>query len=240
MRRRGITIGRLMAGVAVVAVLLAQPWNGLWGVAGVCSVVAAGSAIGTWGVCRGRPRRAAWCFGVSAVACSALVAWGGLEEPGIGALLVMTAAAVPTLPVVVFAGAAWAASEEFIGSRGGRRRARAWCLVGLMAALPVSMVLFQWPFRLVFLATRPAWERLADRVEAGHPPTFPVRIGCHTVHWCIKAEDGVILFRNPPGKDPDRFVRERGERRHASPFLEYDFLNNRVDLFGQWSVVGHD
>jgi len=239
-RRRGLTIGRLMLGVAGVAVLLVLPWTRLGVVLVVCGMVAAGSGLAGWWLYRRWPGRAGWWFGVSAVLCNVLVAWGGLPDPGVEALVVMTAAALLTLPAMAVAGAAWAASTpvgEVLGKRPG---ARAWCSVVLLAGLPLSMILFQWPFRLVFLASRPALERLADRVEAGNPPTFPVSTGYYTVHFCAKNDEGVYLFILPRNDNPCHFVRARVEVSHASPFWEYDFRDNRIDLFGRWFYIGHD
>src|SRR5262249_53313702 len=78
-----------------------------------------------------------------------------------------TRAELQGCPFILGIGAAWATPATRRTARSRRSPLLAWPLVLAVALAPFSMLLTPWPLRLAFLASRPAMERLADRVAAG-------------------------------------------------------------------------
>jgi hypothetical protein len=106
----------------------------------------------------------------------------------------------------------------------------AWPLVLVLALLPLSMLITFWPFRLAFLASRPAIERLADRVAAGHAVTSPEWTGLFRVVGSVvdpsTGNVGLVIDPDPSGRsgfvrvgvDPSVLV-----GRSNGPFYNLDF-----------------
>ena len=151
------------------------------GIAMAYFTVLAGIAIGPWSATRGRPRLAGWAFaGSAAVECVILAVMGVLA---INSYMVVYKMMISMLlmPIAAGCGVAWAGGATSAGD--GRRLARvaAWSLVALMLVLPASTMFSRWPMRAAFLASRPALDRLADRVAAGGKLASPEWAGLFLV-----------------------------------------------------------
>jgi hypothetical protein len=73
-----------------------------------------------------------------------------------------------SFPLILGAGAAWAAAATRPNAVPPRSPVVAWSLVGGLAFAPLTMILTLWPLRLAFEISRPAMDRLADLVAARH------------------------------------------------------------------------
>jgi hypothetical protein len=193
----------LMIAVAVMAGLLA------WALSPTGLAVTFGllylALIGVqWWMFRGFRRLSALCFGVgvalinivSVALCVYLLNLSGAFLMFIGWLV--------AFPAVIGTGAAWASAATRRSARPRRSPLVAWPLVLVLALLPLSMLLTFWPFRLAFLASRPALDRLADRVEAGQPVTSPEWAGLFRVVASVvdssSGNVGLIIDADPSGR----------------------------------------
>lgn len=70
--------------------------------------------------------------------------------------------------------------------------------------LPLSVFDTQWPLRLAFLASKPALDRLADRVAGGDVPRWPTRGGAFLVVGSdfdrVTGNVGLVTDANPGGR----------------------------------------
>jgi hypothetical protein len=90
--------------------------------------------------------------------------------------------------VVVMAAIYWLlVAPPFSTAAGGWVRAT---IVGLSMAIILSVPLTLWPLRVTFLLSRPALDRLADRVERREKIAFPVRAGVLTIQQASMDELG--------------------------------------------------
>jgi hypothetical protein len=109
-----------------------------------------------------------------------------------------------TFPVVISTGVAWASAATWRTARPRRSPWLAWPLVLVVALLPLSMLVTFWPFRLAFLASRPAMDRLADRVGAGHAVTGPEWAGLFRVVSSVvdpsTGDVGLVVAPDPSGR----------------------------------------
>jgi hypothetical protein len=170
------TIGRLMLAVAAVAALLALlralgPYGRnvalallVWSIPGLC----AGTFVWwkTGPHLRLPDRRLA-------LSAALICAWVGALD---AYFLNMTGQALSLLaatfifPLILGFGASWSAQVTRRGISPRRKSAVVWLVVLAVVASPVSMVFTHWPLRLAFFLSRPALDRLADRVAAGETP----------------------------------------------------------------------
>jgi len=236
MRRRGLTIGRLMLAVAGVALVLALVRAGDSGAAVIGSYigVALGLGFGAWRLGRAvGPRKAAWLFWASAVGSSLSVIAGDACLPGLEAFFVILLEAVLMVPVVLGSGCANASASTAADGRGGRPRLLARTAIVLYVALIFTTVVTQWPSGVVFLASRSALDRLADRVGAGNPPPPPVRAGRYwIVAYAVDARSGnVALITDPNPSGRSGFVRVRPGASHYGPLI--NFFHER-HIVGPW------
>jgi len=241
--RRGLAIGQLMVCVATTAVVLAvaQPAN--TGPDFVCGVVCGtfmavlilgGLIFGAYWDCRRSPRRAARWFGLLATASNVWVvaAEGAALVPG--ELFSLSVVGLSVLPVTLGAGAAWAASAAGVAARGAWSRATAGCAVVLLVSLPPLAAWTHWPYRVAFLASLPALNRLADRVAARNPPPTPILVGRYWITARgLDYQTGDVVLAGGAGRDAMRLVRLRpGSSRPPSPtWICYDW-----HAFGPWWV----
>lgn len=143
--------------------------------------VLAGIAVAPWSATRGRRRLAGWAFAASATAeCVAMAAMGIFTLHFYFVVYKMMISML-LLPIAAGCGVAWARLAT--APRAERRSPRfaAWSLVALMLVVPASMIFSRWPMKAAFLVSRPALERLADRVAAGQPLTRPEWAGLFLV-----------------------------------------------------------
>ncbi len=108
------------------------------------------------------------------------------------------------LSIPLGAGIAWVKQPISDAPASHRSRFLAWVLVFGMVGLPTSMVFQNWPMRLAFLVSRPAFDRLADRIEAGESPRWPVYAGLFQVSGIARGHSGtpntaLTIGANPNG-----------------------------------------
>jgi hypothetical protein len=167
---------------------------------GVCYLALIGAL---WWILRGSRRLSALGFGVVAASSHAAIAAVGIYLPDIGGLILMSLGWLLTFPIVISAGAAWAGAATRPTASPRRPAWLVWPLVGSAAFLPLSMPLTHWPLRLAFLASRPAMDRLADRVAAGQPVAGPEWAGLFRVVGSAvdpaSGNVGLITDLNPSG-----------------------------------------
>lgn len=196
-------ISSLMIAVALAAGLLAA---GLYPIAlvivfGVLYVALIGSV---WWMFRGFRRVSGLCFGIAAALSIAVSAVLCVYRPNMGGVVFMFLCWLCTFPIVVGAGVAWASAATRRLARSRRSPLLAWPLVLLLALLPPSMLVGFWPLRLAFLVSRPALERLADRVAAGQGVTGPEWAGMFRVVGSAvdpaTGNIGLIVDADPSGR----------------------------------------
>jgi len=169
-----------MIAVAVVADLLAVAVSPIGLVVAFCLLYLA--LIGVlWWMFRGFRRLSALCFGVVVALINTLSAALCIYLLNLGGAFLMFLGWLSAFPIVISTGVAWASAATRRTARPQRSPLLAWPLVLVLALLPLSMLLTLWPFRLAFLASRPAMDRLADRVDAGQAVTSPEWVGLFRV-----------------------------------------------------------
>jgi hypothetical protein len=147
-------------------------------------------------------------------------------------------------PVTLGFGAAWVGAATRLEAAPRRSPIVAWLLVLALAGLPLTMLFTLWPFRLAFLASKPALDRLADRVALRQPRGLPLRAGLFLVVGSIvdttTGNVGLIIDPAPSGRSG--FVRvslvpgmPRGRR--DGPFYN---LNYDLELGGGWWYQNED
>jgi hypothetical protein len=193
----------LMITVAVVAGLLAMALSptGLAVTFGLLYLALIGVQ---WWMFRGFRRLSVLCFGVGVALVNILSATLCVYLLNLSSAFLMFIGWLVAFPVIIGTGVAWASAATRRSARPRRSPLVAWPLVLVLALLPLSMLLTFWPFRLAFLASRPALDRLADRVESGMPVTRPEWAGLFRV--VASAVDpssgniGLIIDADPAGR----------------------------------------
>ncbi len=225
-----LTIRGLMVVIAIVAGLFALPD---WLQATVvllslpCLVLFAAWQLFLWG----RLRATAISFWSLAIAVNVVFA-ALCTIPGSLTSLFFVAWLFILLPMIAGFGTTWAILTARDGMARRLSRPVAWLLVIVLAVMPGVTAWTAWPLRLVFLAARPAMERLANQVAAGQAVTFPQWVGPFQVVGSKfdPGTGGVALLtdRNPGG--PSGFVRFRGSASVTS--------NCHYTIRGDWFHVG--
>ncbi len=178
--RPRLTIRSIMIAVAVCAGLLgvARAWGG--GLAVLLFMSCVLLAV-TWRLLAGRPRIAGWCF-LLVWAATAMIGLISNVYLGKSVMVIYTGILVLLLiPLSWGAGCAWA--KAVTCGRAARTwwRLAVWPLVLVAGIAPLSIPLSDWPFRLAFRVSKPALDRLADRVGAGQIAILPARAGVFRV-----------------------------------------------------------
>ena len=196
------TIRSLMIAVVGIAGLLAVLSASGLAIAFGLFDLALGGVL--WWMFSGFPRLSALCFGgvstVTIVWCAAL----SIYLLNIDSLLLMLIGVLLGSPAILGAGGAWATAATRRSSRPRRSPFLAWPLVVVLAFTPLSMMLTPWPLRLAFLASRPAMERLANRVAEGQSISRPEWAGLFRVVGSAidpaKGNIGLIIDAEPSGR----------------------------------------
>lgn len=240
MRRPRLTIKLMMIAIAVIAVLLF-----LYRTSGrvlSLALIVFMAAICCWVLTRRHRRWAAWCFGVSAAVGNASVAALCIYLLNLGGVLFMSLVYVVTFPLMLGAGSAWAVNET--RSAANRRSSfAAWIIVLTLAVSPPVMLFTLWPLRLAFLVSRPAMDRLADRVAAGRAPNRPEWAGLYLVkNTAIDTRTGsgsVGLIIDPNRGGRSGFVRLRpgNTTNRYGPLFNFNFDEHMV---GRWWYQNED
>jgi hypothetical protein len=156
-----------------------------------------------WWMRRGFRRLSALWFGVVAASSNALIAAFGIYLPDLHGTVLMFLGWLLTFPIVISAGAAWVSAVTQPTARPHRSPFLAWPLVLVLGILPLTMLVTRWPLHLAFLASRPAMDRLADRVLAGQTVAGPEWAGLFRVVGSAVdpaiGNVGLITDRDPSG-----------------------------------------
>jgi hypothetical protein len=228
----------LMIAVAVVAGLVAVALSpiGLFVALGLLYV----SLFGVWWwVFRGFRRLSGLCFGVVGASVNTLSAAVCVYLLNTRVFVLMFIGWFSAFPIVMGAGVAWASAATRRTASPRRCPLLAWPLVLVLALLPLSMLFTFWPFRLAFLASRPAMDRMADRVDAGQAVTSPEWVGLFRVVGSavdpFNGNVGLIIDPDPSGRSGFvRFGRSSNMpqgRRQRGPFYN---LYADLDLHDGW------
>ena len=243
MRQAGprFTIRSLMIAVAVVAGLLALVLSphGLAIAFGLLYFALIGVL---WWMFRGFRKLAALCLGVVAAAifiwCTGLCIYC-LNMGGFFWMIVIWFFA---FPIILGSGGAWAAAATRRRSRPRRSPLLAWPLVLVLAFAPFSMTLTPWPLRLAFLASRPAMERLANRVGRGEGINRPEWSGVFRVVGSAiepgTGNVGLIIDGDPGGRAG--FVRLGPGVPETNTYVPFYNLNFNEPLGRRWFYQSED
>jgi hypothetical protein len=212
------TIRSLMIAVAVVAGLLAVLLSPIAlvvasGLFYLALIVVPCALIGLpWWLRRGFRRLSALWFGVVAALSNTSIAALCVYLPDFLGAILMFVGWLFTFPIVISAGAAWANVATRQVAKPRRSPWSAWPLVLVLGILPLTMVLTRWPLRLAFLASRPAMDRLAERVLAGQAVAGPEWTGLFRVVGSAvdPASGNVGLITDPCLSGRSGFVRAGG------------------------------
>jgi hypothetical protein len=225
--RARFKISSLMIAVALVAGVLAIMRSAAALVLSVGLLYIA--LIGVlWWMFRGFRRFSALCVGVVAVLTNTLCAFLCVCCLGMSGIVLMSLVWLFAFPIIVGIGTAWASSATRREARFRRSALVAWPLVVVLAALPLTMLLTHWPFRLAFFASKAALERLADQVATGQPVRRPVRAGLFLVVGSAidpaSGNVGLIIDPDPAGRSGFVRLSPGPNRRRSGPFnnLNYD------------------
>ncbi len=128
---------------------------------------------------------------------------------GFSGKLILFMAGFFILPFVLGCGAAWAVASTRPAAARRKSRLLAWSLVLALVALPVSMVATEWPMWIAFLASRPALDRLADRIAASEVFNRPEWAGAYRVVGADRdpANGDIRLTIDAGSSGNTRFVR---------------------------------
>lgn len=148
----------------------------LAGLLGILLLADLAAAAVVWAFLRRSPTVAVLYVFVTGVLAVLLPIALTICYPGIlGEIFTVLALAI-LLPLLVGAALAWSLAAA------DRPRTLARLSLGLACALsPLATLATDWPLRVAFLASRPSFEHLADRLTLGLPTPFPSRAGCFLV-----------------------------------------------------------
>ena len=156
----------------------------------VYSTVVAGLAVGPWFVAREDRRRAGWILAISSALEFAILAYLGVFTLRYLAGVYKFLIALVLLPPTIGAGVAWAQLASAPGAPRRVVRPLAWATVGFLVLLPASMMATHWPLWVAFRLSRPALERLVDRVASGETMARPEWAGWFRVKQVSSVDVG--------------------------------------------------
>jgi hypothetical protein len=192
-------------------------------------------------VIRDSRRRAAWRFWVAAAAGNGLVVTDCvyLMEPLMNVVIGITLfVAVPTILV---SGVHWLSAATGPAAVPRRSEGVILPLVLVLGLAPLTMVTL-WPLHLAFRVSRPALERLADRVAAGKGLGGPQWAG---VYWVVGGEIdpmtgnvGLVIDASPGGRAGfTRLGPSTPPESYALPFVN---LEMAIRLGDRWYYEAED
>jgi len=238
------TIRTLMIVVAISAGILGvyQTFGGP-GLLIACFGLSYIGVIGNlWSMFRDFRRLSALCFGIAAALANVGCFLGCVYFLSMSVIVLMSLVWLVPFPIMLGAGASWAAKATHRNAVPRRSALVAWPLVLGLAFAPLTILLTHWPLRLAFQISRPAMERLADRVAAGRRLAAPEWAGIFYVVGSAvdpaSGNVGLIIDSDPTGRSG--FVRVGGgisPDRIRGPFYN---LNVYERLGGRWSYQNED
>jgi hypothetical protein len=236
--RMQFTIRTLMFAVAAVAGLMVL-WRWPVWLFTLATLSCFSFAWGLWRVFRGFRRLSAPAFGVAAAATNVFCALVSVYALGLGGSVLVGLSCFIGMPVILGLGSAWSTRATRHTTIPRRSRWIAWPLTIVLALMPLTILITAWPFRLVFFASRPSLERLADRVAAGQAVGFPRWAGGYVVVGSVvdstTGNVGLIVDADPAGRSG--FVRVCPGKPSLGPFVN---LNYHLRLSDDWSYDCED
>jgi hypothetical protein len=229
------TVRWMMVVVAVVAGLLFLyvSFGGAYLVLAGLALLLSGSC---WGLVRDRRQLSVAGFSGSVLAANIAVATACIYGFGFCGDLGLILGCVFGCPMALGLGAAWATAATRQDAPSRRSPLLTWPWVVAFALSPLISAVNHWPLRLAFLASRPALDRLADRVASGQAPRRPVWAGVFRVSRAVvdtkTGNIGLITFADPTGNTG--FVRlghSTPPERRSGPFYS---LAVEVPMGGGW------
>jgi hypothetical protein len=226
--------------IGIVAGLLALPHA--WGLIALGVAFACLAAVSAgWMVTRDFQRLAMFCFWIPTFLTNAMFAFF-CTIPGIyfvGLVLVIWFAFF--MPAIAVFGIAWASLETRKCTGRLWSPMAVWLSTILLTLMPLATVGTQWPLRLAFLATRPAFERVANQIAAGRSVSFPRWVGpfllAHSAVDPVSGNVGLSIDQNLVGRSA--FVRVgRGDPHDRTGPFPWD--NLCVDLGWGWEYRADD
>ena len=194
-----------------------------------------------WLATRGRRRPAAWGLAASAFIPGVVGAAVCVYFLNLMGLVLTFYTTVAATPMILGFGASWAAEATRTDALPQRPPAVAWLSVVALVVLLPSMLVTLWPLRLAFHVSRPAMDRLADRIAAGEGLGRPEWAGLYRVVATRRATlgDGVALLIDNDPSGGSGFVRLGSQPvpRYAGPMMNQNFDE---DLGGGWSYQNED
>ncbi len=210
LRRLQFTIGSLMIGVLLVGVLLTlfRVENVLVFIIPVV-VLFPLVAVLAWQMVRHQRGWAEWCFWSSAITVNVVVAALCAFFWNMGAMAVIFGLSYFGIPMILGFGAARAGLVSHCKATSNRWEFFPWAIVLVMGFASPTMILTNWPLRLAFLVSRPAFDRLADRVASGMVLRQPEWAGLYLVVGSAvdPATGNVGLVINPDPSGRSGFLR---------------------------------
>lgn len=245
MRLTGVKfrLKHLMIAVAAIAcflVLLQSPGGFLV----ICVLWSLVLAVIFWALLRGQRRPAAVCFGIASLAVNGLFAALSIYALNLWGFASMFVGLLCGVPLVLGSGTAWSVAATRRGAARQLSPFAVWPLVAVLATLPLTMLLAQWPLRLAFLASRPALDRLADAVATGQAPGWPARAGFFMV--VNSAVDpttgnvGLITDPNPSGRSGFVRVNPAGGVSPVGLGGPFHNLGGDLPMGGGWRYQSED
>ncbi|MGO9471103.1 MAG: hypothetical protein ACLQIB_05890 [Isosphaeraceae bacterium] len=241
--RSRFTLLNLMVAVAVIACFLAL-LKTCGAFLTVCVLLGLLLAAMSWTMLQGQRRLALWGFGSASVAVSCSLAGLSIYAFNMWGMAGMALGSLCGIPLILGFGTAWSAAATRREATRRRSPLLAWPLVIVLATLPLTILFTQWPFHLAFAASKPALNRLADRVAAGQAIRRPVRAGFFTVVSSAvdPASGNVGLITDPDPSGRSGFVRlslhpNTSPGRVGGPFYN---LNGDLQMGEGWRYQSED
>jgi hypothetical protein len=188
------------------------------------------------GLLRGHPRLSAWVLAASSILANSSIALIFAYFYSISGLVLMFFASTLLVPIVIGSGIAWANSRT---ESQRIPRSTAWVIVWFLGLLPISMMGTHWPLHLAFIVSRPALDRLADRVASGETLTSPEWAG---LYWIVATKNepsngnvALIIDDDPAGMSG--FVRLTDSLSKFGPMTN---LNFNESVGGRWFYQNED
>jgi hypothetical protein len=200
-------------------------------------------AIGLWRSARPYRRLSAVVFASVGIITNilAVIASIGTAANGMVFVIVNFVACLFGIPWILGCGAAWCTAATRKDAVPRRSRVLAWTLVLTLSLAPLTALLTNWPFRLAFLASQPALDRLADQAASGVPVTTPEWAGAFVI--VASAVDpktgnvGLITDPNPGGRGGFERYGPRGSPGARGAF--YNFWSE-TQLNEKWRFAEED
>jgi hypothetical protein len=234
------TIRHLMLAVAVVASSLFL-LRTLGGPLFAFVLAALMLAFASWLPARARLKRPALWFAISAIVTNGGVAVLCVYFRNMVGMLGMALGSFYGISVVLGLGVTWAAEATRRDANPRRSPLVAWASVLALSIAPLTMTVTSWPFRLAFLISRPALDRLANQVAAGKALRRAEWAGLYLVFDtdldARSGNIGLIIRQDPSGRSGFVRLGPGTPPNHYGPLFNLDIDEH---IGGRWQFQEED